>query len=79
MGQAGRLARFEATGSIEKYSISCVRYLSKTHFVLRLPRNLHMEVHKVLWLPRNQHMEVHKVLRLPRNLRMEVHKRLRLP
>ena len=38
-----RLARFEATGSIEKYSISCVRYLSKTHFVLRLQRNLHLD------------------------------------
>ena len=66
-----RLVRFEATGSIEKYSTSCVRYLSKTHFVLRLPRNLHMEVHKVLCLPRNQHMELHKALRLPRNLQFK--------
>ena len=74
-----RLARFEATGSIEKYSISCVRYLSKTHFVLRLPRILHLEVHKVLCLPRNLHMEVHKALCLLRNLRVEVHKVLRLP
>ena len=59
--------------------ISCVRYLSTTHFILRLPRHLHMEVHKVLCLPRNLHMEVHKALRLPRHLRMEVHKVLHLP
>ena len=64
------------SGSIEKYSISCVRYLSKTHFVLHLPRNLHLEVHKVLHLLRNLHMEVHKALCLPRNLHMEVHKAL---
>ena len=30
------LASFGATLSIEKHSMSCVRYLSKTHFVLRL-------------------------------------------
>ena len=42
--------------------------------MLRLPRNLLMEVHKVLRLPRNLHMELYKVLRLPRNLHMEVHK-----
>ena len=53
---------------IEKHSISCVRYLSNTHFVLRLPRNRHFEVHKVLCLPRNRHFEVHQVLCLPRNL-----------
>ena len=47
--------------------------------MLRLPRNLHMEVHTVLCLPRNLHTEVHKVLRLPRNLHMKVHKVLRLP
>ena len=47
--------------------------------MLRLPRNLHMDVHKVLHLPRNLHMELHKVLRLPRNLDMEVHKALCLP
>ena len=46
------------------------------HKVLRLPRNLHLEVHKVLRLPRNLHMDVHKVLHLPRNLDMEVHKAL---
>ena len=40
--------------------------------MLRLPRNLHMEVHKVLCLPRNLHMEVHKVLPLPRKLQLEV-------
>ena len=45
--------------SIENNSISCVRYVSKTYFVLRLPRNLHMEVHNVLCLPRNLHMECH--------------------
>ena len=36
--------------------------------MLRLPRNLRMEVHKVLCLPRILRMEVHKVLCLPRNL-----------
>ena len=47
--------------------------------MLRLPRNLHMEVHKALRLPRNPHLEVHTVLRLPRNLHMEVHSVLCLP
>ena len=40
----------------------------KVHKLLRLPRNLHMDVHKVLRLPRNLDMEVHKVLCLLRNL-----------
>ena len=66
--------RFGATLSIEKRSILCVRYLSKMHFVLRQPRNLHLKLHKVLCLPRHLH-----VLRLPRNLRVEVHQALRLP
>ena len=64
--------QLRSTLSIEKHSISCAQYLSKTHFVLRLPRNLRMEVHEVLSLPRNLHLEVHKALHLPRVLRMEV-------
>ena len=41
--------------------------------VLRLPRNLHIEVtkievHQVLRVLRNPHFEAHKVLRLPRSL-----------
>ena len=38
--------------AIEKHSISCVRYLYKMHFILRLPRNLHLELAK----PRNLHL-----------------------
>ena len=52
---------------------------NSSRFVLRLPRNLHIEVHKVLCLPRNLHLEVHKVLCLPQNLHINVHKVLCLP
>ena len=70
---------------LKNHSISCVRYLSKTHFVLRLLRNLHMEVHKVLCLHEictsrstkcctcNEFCTSRfKVLRLPRKLELEL-------
>ena len=60
-----------------KIQYSCLGYLSATHFVLRLPGHLHMEIHKVLNLPRNMYMENQKVLHLPRQ-HMEVHKVLHL-
>ena len=47
--------------------------------MLRLPRNLHLEVHKVLRLPQNLHFELHKALHLERNLHFEVHHVLHLP
>ena len=43
--------------------------------MLRLPRNLYLQVHQVLHLPRNLHFKGHRTLCLPRNLHIEVHQK----
>ena len=48
----GYLSRPPRAFCIEKYNISCSRYHSKFHRILRLPRKVPLELHQILRLPR---------------------------
>ena len=66
--------------SIEKYMSRPMPILhSNIHQMLRLPRQVTLELHQVLHLPRNVTLELHQVLRLPQKLTLELRHVLRLP